>query len=259
MRCFCSYIFFFQLITVTFGNNHSTDNTAILVSMTSTEIWSFLEHIIVQVVSMKCKTNQNICDKFCSNKQTNGANNHLLLGFASNDDKILFNKYNESDSDNDSEIEDIEDGRTQIVESEITEVTDNEPIDRIFELEMQQTLASALDLLPDFWSIPIGEEQSHTTNIDECLEILKNIDINIDMNTLIINKKNKSDVIHKISEMKQIIEKLQIKIIGDDEGYIESEYDYEYSVDNSDNDEHSIIAIHRNSITLMGDIMETEQ
>eukprot|EP00483_Globobulimina_turgida_P011304 UN11326 len=105
------------------------------------------------------KSNYNICDKLCSNKRTNGAANHLLLGFASNNDKILFTKHNE-------------DCPTQLVESEIS-----------FELQVKETLASALDLLPDFLSIPIGEFEdqsklSNATNIDECLQILKNIDVN---------------------------------------------------------------------------------
>eukprot|EP01083_Nonionella_stella_P035919 97980_1 len=193
--------------------------------------WNFIEEWVTQIISSKC----NLRHPFCPIKPLNSTQGRhtLLLGFASNDDKVSFVINTSTSSD---ECCNANDGRTQIIESEITH---NEDIDRIFDIEIDQTLASALDLLPDFLSIPIGEDAANTENIDQCLELLKSIDPH---SSLI--KKDESGIIHKISEMKRLIERLQLAI-GDDEGYISSQSDYEYSVESEHN------------YTLMGDVDHT--
>ena len=115
--------------------------------------------------------------------------------------------------------------------------------DRTFELEVDETVASALDLLPNFLKIPIEDDSPknimYKQNIDHCVQLLEDIDAN----NIHRSEKHGHYIIHKISKMKKIIERLQNEI-GTDEGlgFVQS---------GTDSEEEHIELTHK-SITLMG-------
>mmetsp|Transcript_60509 Transcript_60509/g.96070 ORF Transcript_60509/g.96070 Transcript_60509/m.96070 type:complete len:167 (+) Transcript_60509:115-615(+) len=105
--------------------------------------------------------------------------------------------------------------------------------------EIEQTLTKALDLLPEFLSIPIGEEEIPAQHIDECLHLLQTIDVE----TLAAQSQSEQ-LFSKISQMRQIIERLHTQM-DEREGYRRS---FE-----ADNEHDSWIAVNRHNITLMGE------
>lgn len=239
------------------------------------ENWKFLEYFITQIVSTKC-------EQLCPNKQTNGGENcnNLLLGYAKQNEQILFSlndkhdNHNNNDNNHNNGNIDLDEEEEEDVLCPVDtetgidgepEITDNRNMDEIF--EMDERIASALDLLPDFFSIPTGEDIDNTSNIsnysntqsiDQCLQILKNVDAGS-----INNHDRNYEMMSKIFEMQEIIQRLAIKM-GTDEGYAPSKSDYEYSVDpqfcddhddeEEDDDDSYVFDNNNKSVTLMGDV-----
>ena len=162
-------------------------------------------------------------------EQTKGPeHNDLLLGYMNENEKISFINYfgGETDTDTDTDTNSDTD----------TDIEDNQNMNELFDLEINDTLSTALFLLPEFCSIPIDidtdrddqhkNEENPQSNIDQCLQILKTIDVNrINIDD---SRQNKHEIINKISEMRDILNRLHIRI-GSDEGFVTTQY--EYSVD----------------------------
>ena len=191
-----------------------------------------MEWLAVSLVSVKC----NLIEQLCPDKQ---ANNITLMGQMEENEQIVFR---------------------DAIEEEHAEITDNENMDDMFDIEIEETLqlASALDLLPDFMSIPIGEytERENLSNIDNCLQILQNIDKTSTLS--LINRQDQMDLVYKMCEMRKIIDRLQTQIIGETvEGYPimtrDKDEDEEIDIDIDD----SLNNKNRQNITIMGECQFT--
>jgi len=243
------------------------------------ECWDFIESFAVQVVSHKCESfnnkttnnTNNIYDNIPLNLQTkegidhNDSMNEVLLGYAQENEPITFIDYFDNNEESESDDTDVD-------IDHLPDIQDNKHMDHIFDLEneIEETLASALDLLPEFCSIPIPIEDdtpiqsrssrnniinTNNNNIDKCLRILRRIDID----RIHDYDAQQNQVIDKISEMRHIIESLQIKIGNNNEGFVYNNYSCEYSVDphNEDDNEgedvdQELLRMNGN-ITLMGE------